>query len=327
VGRRLHENQEKKMSQERGKRRETGSNEVEIVEFKLGNQSFGINVSKVREFVPHDPEAITTLPQAPPSMVGVFVLRGSTIPLIDLNNFLSRPQEESSGKQVVIVTQFNQRAMGFITDGINKIHRLSWDSFQPMHEYLGGFGPQIIGSVNVDDQEILVLDLEYVVGEVDPGTLTIYDEADEPPPPEGSDRGEVKLVLVDDSSVIRDHLVKKLNKVGYSDISVYANGKEALDAIKAKLNQAQQSGKNWKELMSGVVTDIEMPAMDGLTLCRNIKENLGLKDLPVVMFSSLVNQDVARRCQAAGADAYTKKPGAADLLELMDKFLLPQAGA
>lgn len=310
------------MANQRQLRNKTGANEVDIVEFRLGDQAFGINVSRVREFVPLQPELVTALPNTPPAVVGVFILRDRTIPLIDLNRHLQREERDSDRQQVVIVTDFNQRTHGFIVDGINKIHRLTWDKFEPLSDFLGEYDPQMLGSISVDDREVFILDLEHILNEIspDPAEMVALDGREA-----GQEllarRAGAKLILADDSSMVRAHLAKKLKSLGYIDVKFCKNGREALEAVKQRVGQAREDGAPLADRLTAVVTDFEMPAMDGLTLCQTIKTDLGLKDLPVIMFSSLMNDHMAKKCREAGADAHTVKPGMADLVEIMDAYL------
>ena len=312
------------MSRDRAGLRKSGSNEVEIVEFLLGKQSFGVNVTKVREFVPFDMDSVTTLPNAPPSLQGIFVLRGRTIPLIDLNSFLGLPPDESVTQRVAIVTEFNQRTDGFIVDRINKIHRLSWDQFQPLNNFFSEYGTQMLGSISVEGREVFVLDLEHIIGEVSPEAMAAYREEEPTDQELAQRRSQTKVIMAEDSGVIREHLAKKLKSVGYANLTVFSNGVEALAEVQKLSDRAAREKQPLSQYLTGVISDIEMPAMDGLTLCQKIRQEVGQSELPFILFSSLINEHMGHKCRAFGATSWTKKPDMADLIDLMDRHLLPE---
>jgi two-component system chemotaxis response regulator CheV len=294
-----------------------------MAEFIVGSQSFGINVSKIREFVTYQEDLLTQIPCVPPSVVGMFLLRNRTIPLIDLRIHLDMVSAEELSHQVIIVTEFNQRTNAFLCDEINKIHRISWNNIKPLSEFLAASNPPVTGSVNIEEREVMILDLERIIGEIFPDTV-IGDA-----PMEGEtqaaaleSRQEAKLVLAEDSGVIRKSLTKYLAKVGYTGVEAFNNGKAAYDAILARVEETKASGGSIDTLLNVVVSDIEMPEMDGLTLCQRIKAEPDLSGIPVIMFSSLINEQMAKKCETVGADAYTSKPQTDELVQILDGFLL-----
>ncbi|MCF6179964.1 MAG: chemotaxis protein CheW, partial [Geopsychrobacter sp.] len=157
---------------------ESGTNEMEIIEFYLGEQSFGINVQKLKEIIPFDIEQVTAIPDSAESVLGTLLLRGSTIPLVDLKRHLGQRYSKSSAeevREVVLVCEFNGRTNGFMVDGVNQIHRVSWDQVQPMAQFIDQYRPRFTGSINLDGREILIVDLEHIVAEFDPESALDYD--------------------------------------------------------------------------------------------------------------------------------------------------------
>jgi len=303
---------------------ESGTNELEIAEFILGNQSFGINVAKIREFVPYDPEAVTKVPNSPASMVGVFLLRGRTIPLINLNTHLGRTNEFTSERPVVLVTEFNTLVNGFIIDAINQIHRLSWGEIKSLNPVLKKHTTRFTGTVNVKDKEILIMDLEYIVSEIFPEKMrglthlsvkTLSKEEKE------YRRPSKAIVVAEDSGMIRNMIIKTIKSAGYTNIQSFDNGHSAFEFIKAEKEKAEQQNQTLSDVISLCVTDIEMPRMDGLTVCRNIREDLREKTFPVIIFSSLINEQMAIKCRSVGANAHVTKPQIAELVDLMDNLI------
>ncbi|MBF0550134.1 MAG: chemotaxis protein CheV [Deltaproteobacteria bacterium] len=312
---------------------ESGTNEVEVAEFLLGSQSFGVNVAKIREFVPYDHGQVTKLPDAPPSLEGMFLLRGRTIPLINLNRHLDRGETVRSERPVVLVTEFNNMVNGFMIDAVLQIHRLSWSNIKPLNPILAGYTPRLTGSVHVKDTEILILDLEYIIGEVFPKKMReligVEDDVDQTSPKEIPVKGSLadrrramKIVLAEDSAMIRNYMKKALTKAGYQVAALFDNGQDAYEWIVKTKDQAEAARKDITDYINLIVLDIEMPQMDGLTLCKKIKQGLRLTQFPVVMFSSLINEQMARKCDSVGADSYVSKPQMNELVGLLDSFLM-----
>jgi len=306
---------------------ESGTNELEIAEFTLGGQSFGINVAKIREFVPYDPEAVTKVPNSPKSMLGVFLLRGRTIPLIDLKTHLDQGKDYESDRPVVLVTEFNTLMNGFIIDSINQIHRLSWSDIKSLNPILQKHTTRFTGTVNVKDKEILIMDLEYIVTEIFPEKmkgLTQINEIETSDEELVSKRGSAQIVIAEDSKMIRNMITKTISSAGYNNLKIFENGEFAYNFIKSTKLDAEKENKNLSDYVSLLVTDIEMPRMDGLTFCRNIREELKEQSFPIIIFSSLINEQMIVKCKTVGANAHVTKPEMADLVEIMDKLIFEE---
>lgn len=296
-------------------------NMAEVAEFLLGGQSFGINGSKIKQLVPFDGIEVTKPPYNHPSITGVFVFRGQTVPLIDLSSYLSVANSGQTERRVVVVTEFNEMTTAFVADLVNRIHRKAWDEFKPMDTYLSSKAPQILGSITIEEREILVLDFEQIVGEIFPATVSNYDESAFADKPKLESREEAVVFFAEDSYIIRTQLAKVLKSLGYEKLSAFENGKACLDAIRKLKGEAEAEGKSIRDALQLVVTDIEMPQMDGMVLCRTIKAEIDPK-LPVLMFSSLINEQVAKKCEEAGADAWVSKPQTDKLVALVDQLAL-----
>lgn len=304
---------------------ESGTNEMEIIEFYLGTQSFGINVHKLKEIVPFDDSALTAVPGSAPGMLGTLLLRGSTISLIDLKAHVGQKRVSASDdvRQVVLVCEFNNRINGFKVDGVNQIHRVSWEDVQPMASFIDQYHPRFTGSINIDGREILIVDLEHIVAEFDPESGLDYDaeikvSENEVSLPEL--RRSYKLMLAEDSSLVRKGIERVLKASGYENIEIYVDGQDCHERImQLKQNLGAEGGIT--DVLNLLISDIEMPKMDGLALCKKIKDDPVLKQVKVVMFSSLINEQMARKCDQVGADGYATKPQIPYLVEMMDKML------
>lgn len=304
---------------------ETGTNEMEIIEFYLGTQSFGINVQKLKEIITFDEDMLTVIPGSGEGMLGTLLLRGSTIPLIDLKSHISHKEKDLEGevRRVVLVCEFNDRVNGFKVDGVNQIHRVSWQDIQPMASFIDQYRPRFTGSVNIEGREILIVDLEHIVAEFDSEANLDYEaelhaaEMQEKLP---HTRERMKLMMAEDSALIRNGIEKVLKGANYTDLEVFVDGQECYDHILA-IKQRVIDGEPLGSLLNLLITDIEMPRMDGLTLCKKIKNDPVLRDIKIVMFSSLINEQMVIKCDQVGADGYATKPQIPYLVEMMDKFL------
>jgi len=300
---------------------ESGTNEVEIAEIKLGKQSFGVNVAKIREFITFDGVDVSKLPGRHQSVLGVFILRGGSIPLVDLKQHLDMSDSESSQRQVVVITEFNRMRTAFVADYIDRIHRISWQEFNPLNTTLAGYAQQVIGSVQIEEREILILDMEHIIGEIFPETVINYDESQVEAPQRASAREEVKVLFVEDSNIIRHKVSKILRTIGYTNLETASNGEEGLAKVRAMAAEAAKRNEDISHHLQLVLTDIEMPKMDGLALCRTIKKEMQL-NLPVIMFSSLINDQMIEKCRSVGAEGYASKPETARVIELLDEYCL-----
>lgn len=304
---------------------ETGTNEMEIIEFYLGTQPFGINVHKLKEIITFEQEALTVIPGSGEGMLGTLLLRGSTIPLIDLKSHIAQKEKdpEEDVRQVVLVCEFNDRVNGFKVDGVNQIHRVSWEDIQPTASFIDQYRPRFTGSVNIEGREILIVDLEHIVAEFDSEANLDYEaslHADEMGEKVPHTRERMKLMLAEDSALIRNGIEKVLKGSNYTSLEVFVDGQQCYDRI-LEIKQQVTAGEPLSNLLNLLITDIEMPRMDGLTLCKKIKDDPLLRDIKVIMFSSLINDQMAAKCDQVGADGYATKPQIPYLVEMMDNFL------
>ena len=300
---------------------ESGTNELEIVEFRLNSvnsqglatvQSFGINVAKVREIV-RMPQ-ITKLPNLPPSVLGLFTLRNKLIPALDLNNYLFR-QPNNAENRKMIIAEFNKMACGFIVNDVHRIHRISWAQIEApdtLNE-LNSSDSTVVGIIKFEDRNVLMIDIEKIIADIDPNSA--IDGVIEIP----TVTGKPIAVTAEDSATIRKMITDKLNLAGFEIVS-FNDGEAAWNY----LNELSKTCKNINELhnkVNVIITDIEMPKMDGYTLTKNIKGDSLLSQIPVVIFSSIVSQDVLHKGKSVGADAQLTKPQIGILIETIRELL------
>jgi len=295
---------------------ESGTNEVEILEFYLGGQEYGINIAKVAQIIPFDPRRLTRVPSGHAAVLGSLLWQDRTIPLIDLRRMLDRNAEEVE-RPIVLVAEFNSVVNGFLTDGVNRIHRVSWERLDPMSPLLESYASNCTGSIRVDTRDILLVDFEYIIAELFPETSIGYHDVEVNPLAE---RGKKHIIFAEDSNFIRGMIGSHLRAAGYSGLEIFENGADALKHIRQCIQQAAAAGEALSNRLDLVVSDIEMPVMDGLALCRRLKRELGLT-IPVVIFSSLINETMEQKCREVGADANLNKPRIDQLVAVMDQLL------
>ena len=304
---------------------ESGTNELELLTFLLGNQSFGLNVLKVQSILQYDPSSFTRMPKSHHALLGMMLYRGRTIPLIDLSAALSLENKNSNSnneEQIVIVTEFNNVVNGFLVDGVNRIHRLNWGNFVPLNMSIGNATDSITGSIQIDGAEVMVVDLEYILSIISPG-LAISNISNETLNRSGAEsREEVRIFFAEDSGTIRNNVVRILKKSGYGNVRDFENGQKAFDTLVEVRDKVDAHGEEDTLLPHVMISDIEMPQMDGLTLCRKMKGDSKLKQITVIMFSSLINKQMVDKCESVGADSYITKPEMDKLVSMLDEMCL-----
>lgn len=322
---------------------ESGTNEVEILEFVLGGQSFGVNVLKIQAIEQYDPKRVTRIHLAHPSVIGTLRFRDHCLTMIDLGREmgLHAPEAESvygDGKptcgegnaaKLVLVMEFNQLMTAFLVDGVHRIHRLSWESINPLSPYLGSSESKFTGSLQIEGREILLVDMEKIVTEILPRGQFQHAVAAVEDGDLARMRGSRTILLAEDSAVLRKHVADELRRGGYTALRTFANGRECHDELLKITAAADAAGRPVSDHVAALISDIEMPAMDGLALCRWVKQTKQTEDLPVIMFSSLINDQIAGKCRAVGADACISKPQFTQLVDLLDQHtgILEPAGA
>ncbi len=311
---------------------ESGTNEVEMLEFALQDQSFGVNVLKIQAIEQFDPQRVTAVPLAHPSVVGSYGFRDAVVTLVDLGFelgirdtaiVLDQPGSDGDAEtRIVLVMEFNGLTTAFLVDGVNRIHRVSWESISALSPFLSACSSKFTGSLNIESREIMVVDMERVVVDVLPRAQQLHRVIDDSSIPCYARRATVPVLLAEDSGTIRETVRAELQRGNYQQVHAFANGSDALTALTAFAERAASERRPLTEYVGAVVTDIEMPQMDGLALCKTIKQTPGLCDLPVIMFSSLINEQIAAKCLSVHADATISKPQFNELVHLLDKHAL-----
>lgn len=289
---------------------ENGTNELEVLEFMVDGNYYGINVAKIREIIPYSP--VTPVPNAHPSIEGIFMPRDAMITAIDLRNCLQRGQSEPGG--LFIITSFNKLDIAFHVDSVIGIHRVSWaDIIKPGATVTTSEDGISTGIIKIDGKLIIILDFEKIITDINPETGLKVTEIEALGTRASTD---VPVLVAEDSALLRKLIVDSLKKSGYDNIIKTENGEEAWEYI----CKCRDEGK-LKEKVALLITDIEMPLMDGHRLTKLVKSDDTTKDIPVIIFSSLVNPEMRKKGEELGADAQLSKPEIGNLVKVIDQLL------
>ncbi len=276
-----------------------GSNKMEILLFSLGKgEIFGINVFKVRE-VSQTP-AITKTPNSPPGVEGVISLRGNIIPVISLAKFVNLESTPDDTGHTMIVTEFSRHTQGFLVHDVDRIIRVDWDKVKPPQSMLMGDDALITAITELPDGKLVsILDVEQILAraigvEEIPQLDKVHSEK------------EHMVFFADDSTIARKEITKVLENMGVK-YQQATNGLEAWEKLQALAQRAQHDGTSLKEQISVILTDAEMPEMDGYVLAKNIKSDRRFDGIPVVMHSSLSSEANRAMGQSVGVDTYVAK--------------------
>lgn len=298
---------------------ESGTNELELLEFTVGSNSYGINVAKVSEIM-MDRE-ITPIPNAPDEVEGIFIPRDKLISVIDLHKVLHTPKPVSD-KEIIIVCGFNKMDVAFHVSSVKGIQRISWNDINEPPEVASGynsFSGMATGVAKVDGRIIIILDFEHIVLSLNKsaGLDTSGIEDSSYPDSICSDK---RIVVADDSQLLNKMIVNTLGSTGYKNIVSFQNGEDAWEYIE-KFKECVDENHKITDFIGCVISDIEMPKMDGHRLTKLIKEDNILKNIPVILFSSLINEQMYKKGESVGADAQFTKPEINELIPELTKIL------
>lgn len=293
---------------------ENGTNELEVLEFMLEGRHYGINVAKIREIISY--QEATPVPNSHPSIEGIFMPRDTMITAINLRNCLQLREYEESEKasSLFIITNFNKLDIAFHVDSVLGIHRVSWNNIiKPGNTVSTSEDGVSTGIIKIDGRLIIILDFEKIVTDINPETglkMSEIEALGERAP------RETPILIAEDSPLLNKLIVNSLKQAGYTNLIHTENGKQAYDVIQ----QCKADG-TLKEHVRCIITDIEMPEMDGHRLTKLVKEDEATKDIPIVIFSSLVNEEMKRKGDALGADAQLSKPEIGNLVHIVDELV------
>ncbi len=289
---------------------EVGTNELEILEFYIdenegegndpGRTYFGMNVAKVMQVI-EQPVLKDHKHDQHPSFLGIIQLREHALPLIDLSVWLGMERKKSP-QDVVVVTEFSQAVTGFLVSGVTEIHRVGWDEVAPPEGFLGQVAIGcLIGTVKRGERIIQLLDLESVLADLDPTAVADAEHS------KVKASRPYRVLIADDSPTIRQMVERNLRSANFLP-EIVGDGRHALEVLLRYKARAEAEGKPITDLVAIVISDIEMPRMDGFTLTKNIKSDAVLGVLPVILYSSIITDELKHKGISVGADAQITKP-------------------
>jgi two-component system chemotaxis response regulator CheV len=291
---------------------ESGTNELEILVFRLADYTFGINVAKVREVLPA--VSITCLPKAHKSVLGVFKLRETVVPIVSLRRHLNVRSSTKADDQTFILTDFNHHQTAFAVDSVERIHRLSWEHILSVPSLSALHDTPVTAVARIGDRLVIMLDFEMISDQV----TEQFFRTGRVDNPHQLPREDLRIVLVDDSPTVRQAIEGTLRSSGYTNLSVFDNGLAAWKWLESRASEADHGDR----VADLVISDVEMPQVDGLHLTKRIKQHPGLNSLPVMLYSSIVTPDNRKKGEAVGADAQVSKPDLTRVVELADDLIV-----
>lgn len=298
-----------------------GTNKLEILLFTLGvdartgrRETFGINVFKVRE-VMRTPQ-ITAAPEMPDAVKGMVSLRGALVPVVDLGRYGGI--SDDSPREIMIVTEYNGHTQGFLVEAVDTILRLDWSQMRVPPEMLTARLGGLVTAVTelADGRLVMLLDVEKVLSET-----SNYDDdiefRDIRPFP-GAENHVV--YFADDSSVARRQITQTLDAMGVRYVGS-VNGRQAWEELNKAAMQAEATGRKVSDLVSLILTDVEMPELDGYMLTRQIKSDRRFAGIPVLMHSSLSGMSNQQLGHSVGVDEYVPKFEPVKLAETLVRLM------
>ncbi len=291
---------------------ESGTNELEIMEFTIAGELFGINVAKIVEIM--RAEKFKPMQKSHPDIEGVFKPRDDVITIINLARYLGLPPSNDPEHDIFIVTNFNNKEFAFHVHSVVDIDRISWTKMKKPDKLIyGGKEGVATGIAEFENRLITVLDFEKIVAEINPEVGIQVSDLDRLGKRERSDK---TILIAEDSMLLSKLIVESLHRSGYNNTVKADNGQEAWDY----LSEVKNSGDDIKNHVACIVTDIEMPLMDGHRLTKLVKEDPRLKTIPIILFSSLINEAMRIKGKQLGANEQISKPEIARLVEIIDRL-------
>ncbi len=291
---------------------ESGTNEIEVMEFTIDNNLYGINVAKVKEILVSEP--VKPMPHVHSAVEGIFKPRDIVITVVDLPKYLLGKECDKGEKDLFIVTNFNKMNIAFRVHTVVGISRISWRDIQkPDKTASGGKEGVSTGIAQCGGDLVTILDFEKIVAEIAPETSIQMSEIDKL-----GERGrsDARILVAEDSVLLSKMIEEALHKAGYMNTKMYPNGQELWDALESFRNRGIV-----EQNVSLIITDIEMPQMDGHRLTKLVKDDRVLRKIPLIIFSSLITEDMRKKGKELGADEQMSKPEIGHLVQVIDHLL------
>jgi two-component system chemotaxis response regulator CheV len=290
---------------------ESGTNEIEVMEFTIEDNLYGINVAKVKEIMMSAP--VKAMPHAHPAVEGIFKPRDIVLTVVDLPYYLLGSTKPKSEKDLFIITNFNKMNVAFRVNTVVGISRISWKDIQKPDKTVSGNNDGVAtGIAQCRGELVTILDFEAIVAEIAPETSIQMSEIDKLGQRE---HNEVPVLVAEDSVLLSKMITEALHKSGYADVTTFPNGQELWDFLRY-----HKRTDDVDEVAGVVITDIEMPQMDGHRLTKLIKDDKELQHIPVIIFSSLITEEMRIKGEQLGANEQLSKPEIGRLVEVIDRL-------
>ena len=291
---------------------ESGTNEIEVMEFTIHNSLYGINVAKVKEILVSEP--VKPMPHSHPAVEGIFKPRDSVLTVVDLPKYLTGIEDEKKPKDLFIITEFNKMNIAFRVHTVVGISRISWRDIQkPDKTVSGGEEGVATGIAQCGSDLVTILDFEKIVAEIAPETTIQMEEIDRLG---HRDRNSTAIVVAEDSVLLSKMIETALHKAGYVNTRMFPNGQELWNFL-----SELRGDEYMDDLVSLIITDIEMPQMDGHRLTKLVKDDKDFKHIPLIIFSSLITEEMRIKGKELGADEQMSKPEIGHLVQVIDHLL------
>lgn len=302
------------MEENKGILLESGTNEFEMLSFKVGDGVFGVNVSKVKEVVRYQP--ITMIPGSDTRILGMIMPRDEIITVIDLKQCLFKEASEKNDDNYFIICHFNSMTIAFQVDSVIDIRRYNWKDIVSVDSVLNSEDNMVTGLIKTKNAIISIVDFEKIMVDINVNNgLTINDVNNIKQEIIMNNRNhELKVLVAEDSKVLNKLITDSLSKVGFEYATFY-DGESAYNALVENIKQ-----DNIKHF-DAIISDIEMPAMDGMRFCKLCKENVDYKNIPFIIFSSLIDSQMQKKCESVGADYCLSKPQIGSVIEVIQKLV------
>ena len=291
---------------------ESGTNEIEVMKFTIAGNLYGINVAKVLEIMISAP--VKPMPHAHAAVEGIFKPRDTVITVVDLPKYLGEESPKNE-KDIFIITNFNKMCIAFRVHTVDRISRISWTDIQkPDKTVSGGTEGVATGIAQCDGELVTILDFERIVAEIAPETSIQISEVEGLGPRERNDR---PIWVAEDSILLSKMIEDSLRRANYVNLRMFSNGQELWDALSSIPEE-----ENLEQNVALIITDIEMPQMDGHRLTKLVKDSNRFKQIPLIIFSSLISEEMRRKGRDLGANEQLTKPEIAHLVDVMDRLLM-----
>lgn len=291
---------------------ESGTNEIEVMEFTIDGSLYGINVAKVKEIMVSEP--VKPMPHAHPAVEGIYKPRDTVLTVVDLPKYLTGVEGQKNAKDLFIITEFNKMHIAFRVHTVVGISRISWRDIQkPDKTVSAGEEGVATGIAQCGEDLVTILDFEKIIAEIAPETSIQMSEIDAMG---HRDRSDACIVVAEDSVLLSKMIEEALHKSGYVKTKMFPNGQELWDYLSSIRNDEYLD-----DMVSLIITDIEMPQMDGHRLTKLVKDDRVLQHIPLVIFSSLITEEMRIKGKELGANEQMSKPEIGHLVYVIDKLL------